>query len=273
MRKFTVQTPRGPAHWVTMSAGEIPGVLAEYGGRLNNHNDTWAGGSFAELRRCAELGNERLVAEADKFLAEIEDQVPMSRGWRNVDDVVGAIPNVPAFLAGHPQHMRRRARVARDNAPLTMFLDLTSSAVIDAATVQRRAVVMLALVRMLVEHRPVELWAGIGQDVGRGAGYVAWRIDTAPLDLARAAYHIGAAQMARRFGYGLNSVLNGAGGHWPHRDPAHTRKHGEQDMRAVFETEMLVIPALQYTDLSVSNPVAWLKSTMEKYVPKDDEAA
>ena len=274
MRTFTVEASRGPAHWVTMDAGEIPEVLAKYESRreISRFDSAWCGGTLEELRRCAVLGDERLVAEADRFLSEIEDQVPMSRGWRNVDDVVGAVPNVPAFLAGHPQHMRRRERVARDNAPLTLFLDLTSSAIIDAATVQRRAVVMLALVRLLVEHRSVSLWAGVGQDVGMcGAGYVAWKIDTAPLDLARAAYHIGSTQMARRFGYGVNGIVNRSGGHWPHHDASHTKTHGERDLRAVFETEMLVIPALQFNDKSVRDPVNWLKETMSRYVKQEEE--
>lgn len=273
MRQFVVETPRGPAHWTTMEAGEIPQVVEKHAGNraMFRFNDEWCGGSFASLRHCAELGDESLVEKADAFLAQLEDQVPVTRGWRSVDDVVGAVPNVPAFLAGHPQHMRRRERAARDNAPLTLFLDLTSSAVIDADTVQRRAVVLLALVRLLVEHRPVALWAGVGQDVGmRGAGYVAWRIDTAPLDLARAAYHVGAANMARRFGYGVNTVCNGAGGHWPHHDPSHTATHGEHDLRAVFETDMLVVPALQYNDPAVRDPVGWLKAKMAKYVRQEE---
>lgn len=273
MRTVTQETQWGMDHYVFMEASEIPAVLKKYEGvpaLSNRFDDKWCGGTFEELKRYVALGDESRVRRTDNLLTQIEDQLPATRAWRNVDDVVGAVPNVPAFLAGHPQHMRRRERASKENAPITIFLDLTSSAVISADMVERRAVVLLALVRLLVEHRPVELWAGIAQDVGKGSGTVAWRIDTAPMDLARAAYHIASTNMARRFGYGLNTHLNRAGGHWPFRDPHLGARTAAERLQRIFGGEIFHIAPLLNTDKMVSQPVAWLKETMAKYVTTED---
>lgn len=267
MRRVTKNTKWGLDQYAFLEASEIP-TLMEAHPRATK-GGSWVGGTSEELKRKATIGDNSLVAESEKFLALIEDQVPMSRGWRNVDDVVGAVPNVPAFLAGHPQCMRRRERTARDNAPLTIYMDLTSSAMIDSKTVQRRGIVLLALVRMLVEHRPVELWVGTSKGRSGCAGTVAWRIDTAPLDLARSAYHIGASAMARGFGYGLDDTLHKTGGQWPFADYA-SHRHAEQRLRDVIELgELLYIPPIHGTDELVDDPVGWLKRTMAAYVKEE----
>src|SRR4029079_19182184 len=213
MRQITKQTQWGVDQYAFLEASEIPALMRKY--PMTCKGGSWYGDSSEALVRKATTGDNSLVAESERFLTSIEDQVPMSKGWRNVDDVVGAIPNVPAFLAGHPQHMRRRERAARDNAPITIYMDLTSSAMIDAKQLQKRGIVLLALARLLVEHRPVELWVGTSKARQGCSGTVAWRIDTAPLDLSRSSYHIGAAAMARGFGYGLDDTLHKTGGMWP----------------------------------------------------------
>jgi hypothetical protein len=260
-------------HFVLLDAGEILGLIKQHGITAGGG---WYGDSTEDFRRKAEVGDNGLVAESEKFLASIEDQIPLSRGWVNVDDVVGAIPNVPAFLAGHPQHMRRRQRMARDNSPLTIFMDLTSSAMISARDVTKRGVVLLALTRMLVEHRPVELWVGTAKDIRsgypKGSGCAAWKIDTAPLDLARSAYHIGAAAMARGFGYGLTDALFRTGGGWPFGDVDLHRQTAAERLKAVFGfSEMLYIPPIHLKDQMTTDPIGWLKKQMKQYVNNGDE--
>lgn len=272
MRRESIQTKWGTDRYRMMEASEIPGMIRDHRDSLKSRGGEWYGDTFAEFEKRAELGDESRVASSEAFLAKIEDQVPMSRGWRNVDDVVGAVPNVPAFLAGHPQCMRRRERRARDNAPLTIYMDLTSSAGIDSDDVERRGVVLLALTRLLVEHRPVELWVGASLGSPRLSGTVAWRIDTAPLDLARAAYHIAATSMSRTFGYGINRAVNLTGGHWPFQDyDLHCRTAAER-LRPVFGgTELLYIPPIMLGDEMTRDPVGWLKRTMARYVNTEEK--
>lgn len=218
---------------------------------------------------------ENLVQSSEEYLRSIEDQVPMSRGWRNVDDVVGALPNVPAYLAGHPQSMRRRVRTMRDTAPLSVFVDLTSSGGIDSAKVTRRGVVLLALVRLLVEHRAVELWVGSAlgprSTYSRASWTTAWRVDTAPLDLARAAYHVGATAMSRGFGYGVCKG-RGSGGRWPFNHYGLHTQTAEQRLKDVFPgQEVMYVPPIYLNDPMTANPVGWLRRVMEKYVTGGEE--
>ena len=272
MRRVEKITKYGRDQYAFLEASEIPALMRQF--PRSARGGGWYGDTSEGLMRKAELGDNTLVAESEKFLASIEDQIPLSRGWRNVDDVVGAIPNVPAFLAGHPQHMRRRERTARDNAPLMIYMDLTSSAMIDAKDVQKRGIVLLALVRMLVEHRPVELWVGTSKGESRRygggvSGTVAWRIDTAPMDLARAAYHIGSSAMSRGFGYGLDDSLHQTGGGWPFGDYM-SHRHFEKRLRDVVDFgELLYIPPIYGNDELVDKPVQWLKRVMATYVKEE----
>ncbi len=268
MRKVVKETPRGLDQFMFLDAGEIPALIEKH----DITTGGWHGDTTEDFRRKATTGDNSLVAASEKFLTSLEDQVPVSRGWRNVDDVVGAIPNVPAFLAGHPQHMRRRQRTARENAPLTIYMDLTSSAGIDAEDLTKRGVVLLALVRMLVEHRPVELWVGTSKGRSGASGTVAWKIDTAPLDLARSSYHIGAAAMARGFGYGVDNANHKTGGAWPFNDFEKHKLTAKARLQEAMDCgDMLYIPPIYYTDPMVNDPVGWLKKTMKEYVGGSDD--
>jgi hypothetical protein len=287
MRNLDIKTKYGIDRYMMIDSGELKTVAADNAAvvqkGINSFGSDWSGASYQEFERKIVVGDNDLVRESDDFLRQIEDQVPMSRGWRNVDDVVGAVPNIPAFLAGHPQCMRRRERTMRDNAPLAIYMDLTSSAMISARDVQRRGVTLLALVRQLVEHRPVELWVGISlgkgwsRSYGSGnspaSGTVAWKIDTAPLDLARAAFYISATVMARGFGYNISNHRQNTGGGWPlDSHDLHCRTAKER-LGAVFTgQEMLYIPPIIGYDELVSKPVEWIKRTMASYVQQPNAA-
>ncbi len=271
MRQEVRQHKYGVDQFTMFSASEIPELVAKHGSNFSF--GSWVGDKKDAFMQKVVLGDESLVASSEQFLEKIEDQVPMSRGWRNVDDVVGAVPNIPAFLAGHPQHMRRRHRVAKENAPLAIYMDLTSSAMIEADKVTRRGVVLLALARMLVEHRPVELWVGTTKGRPGYAGTVAWRIDTAPLDLARAAYHIGAAAMARGFGYGLDNAIHKTGGAWAwgDYDPAKHSATAQDRLTPIIGcSELLFVPPIFGFDPLLNDPVAWIRAALKKYVGETD---
>jgi hypothetical protein len=266
MRKAQV----GRNYYCFMEASEIV-PLANENRRWMDHqqdiqrrNGTRPHSQFCEM---ASTGDYSLVEESEKFLRQIEDQVPVSRGWRNIDDVVGAIPNIPAFLAGHPQCMRRRERTMKDNAPLAIFMDLASSMGIDQKKILKRGIVLLALVRQLVEHRPVELWVGTSMGDGGMTSTAAWRIDTTPLDLARAAFHICDVSMSRLFGYATCEMLVNK----------HIGGFGHRDIKQVKEVagwhEVLHVPAIHYTDPMVEDPVGWLKRTLAQYVQPHHESA
>lgn len=272
MRKFSKQTPKGIDQFLFLDAGEIPGMIEKHQRRMSfADSSSWYGDAMPEFKRKATTGDNSMVEASEKFLASLEDQVPMSRGWKNVEDVVGAIPNIPAFLAGHPQHMRRRQRAARDNAPLTIYMDLTSSAAINSNKLTKRGVVLLALVRMLVEHRAVELWVGISKGKCGCSGTVAWKIDTTPLDLSRSSYHIGATAMSRVFGYGVDDDMHQTGGGWPFGSFESHRTAKARLQEAMGAGDMLYIPPIYLTDPLIDDPVGWLKGKMKEYVGGGEE--
>jgi hypothetical protein len=101
---------------------------------------------------------------------------------RGSEDVSG----VPQYLAGNPYSMRLKRRHATATAPLSVFVELVASAGINAETCLKRGVAMLALVRMLTNLRPVELWAVIAMGRQNSRSSLCVRLDTAPLDLKRA---------------------------------------------------------------------------------------
>ena len=274
MQTIKQMTKWGKDDYLLLEGGELTEYVKKYAGRLASRitGDYWHGGvSFSQFSVKVETGDEKLVAESEAYLSKIEDQVPMSRGWRNIDDVIGAVPNVPAFLAGHPQCMRRKQRTMRDTSPLAIYMDLTSSAGIGAADVQRRGIVLLALTRCLVEHRPVELWIGTSLGQHGGSGTVAWKIDTTPLDLARAAFHISATVMSRGFGYGLCQSVLGTGGAWPFDDYKTHCQTAPKRLATVFPgQELLYIPPIMVGDEMTQDPVGWIKRTLKSYVREDD---
>jgi hypothetical protein len=250
-------------HYALMSTSEILGVSARYATEMEQLSREWGYFSISDFKKKSSLGDESLVAQSEIFLREIEDQVPMSRGWRNVDDVVGAVPNIPAFLAGHPQHMRRRERTMLSSAPVHVHVDLTSSAIIDKKIILKRGIVLLALVRMLVEHRSVELWVGTTLSDEIGSGTVAWRIDTSPMDLARAAYQISDPAMSRLFGYAVCRGMRQRRltGHWVRHEEKIRRLH-----QIGGWSDVLHVPRIHASDPMVTDPVGWLRRTMAQYV-------
>lgn len=264
--------------YLVLDAGELRGLADKHSGLLSRYigrfGSDWYGTSYSDFAKKVVIGDKEIVRESEDFLSKIEDQNPLSRGWRNVDDVVGAIPNVPAFLAGHPQCMRRRERVARDNSPLTIYMDLTSSGGIDAKAVQKRGIVLLALVRRLVEHRSVELWVGssLGGGSKGGSGTCMWRIDTAPLDLARSGFHVSATVMSRGFGYFMCEHELETGGSWPFNDYDYHCRTAKDRLAAVFPgSEIMYVAPIMLGDEMTNDPVNWVKRTIRSYVKTGDD--
>lgn len=260
----------GGNHYALMTASEICDVARGNMKWMRHQENIQYGNGAVRTEKFLELastGDYSLVEQSEKMLSLIEDQVPVSRGWRNVDDVVGAVPNVPAFLAGHPQCMRRRMRTMKESAPLTIFMNLTSSMSISQDKILKRGIVLLALTRLLVEHRAVELWVGSSLSDRTSEIYTAaWRIDTAPLDLARAAYHISSVAMSRLFGYATCEQLidKHIGGHG-HQNP-------DELKRVAGWNDLLYIPSIMNNDPMVDNPVGWIKNVMKKYVVQEEAA-
>jgi hypothetical protein len=175
--------------------------------------DDWAGASPAETRDRASAGNAKLTAPCDRLLDRMETVDFATSRFATVSAVAGGAPCVPAYLAGSPLAMRRRVRIADDLAPLAVAVDIGVSCSVKHDTIQRRGAAALALVRLLAATRPVSLWVVCGQATDlygtpRDAAF-AIRLDTAPLDVARAAWLLAAPEAFRMAGFAATHAIAG----------------------------------------------------------------
>ena len=252
-------TRKGNDGYMLLDASEIPEAAERYASWIDSQDHIHEGVRASWLRSKMRQGDESIVAQSEDVLREIEDQVPLSQGWQNIYDVVGSVPVIPTFLAGHPQHMRRRERTSKDNAPLTIYMDLTSSMGISKEHILRRGIVMLALVRVLANVRPVELWVGSSLGGGGCTGTAAWRIETTPMDLARAGFYIADPSMSRIFGYAMAEAtveryMGGFGG-----------AHNINTLKVLAGwRDMIVVPRIHLHDPLTKDPVAWIKRVLNK---------
>lgn len=162
-------------------------------------------------------GDNSLVAKSDAMLDRIEalEHTHVQRGGLD-RCVAGSVADIPAYLAGQPVAMRRRAvRVTR--APVTLVLETTTSGGVNAGQIARRGVAALALVRKLqMAGHPVTLWLGSAMSPNNSGHSTmqAVAMDTAPLDLARACWALASADYQRKVTFQSAAGLAGQ----PHTD-------------------------------------------------------
>jgi len=265
---------------------DLPG-LAELADSVpkSNHNRrdcdprrSWYGNksyndSVAQIRS----GDLAGVAASDKLIDAIEIEAPMTHAWQVRHDVVGGVPNVAAYLAGHPLCMRRRERTTSEQAPLSIVVSLELSGGIAIEHMRKRGAAILALVRRLSNVRPVELFVccSIGNRPGYVAAHTICRVDTAPLDLARAAHVLTCPSVTRGIGYASGGyLLNKHGlasgewsGNWAYGDDSVYRRNAREILSSVVapNADVLYITAAHSNDPAVTNPIQWLKDKIAEY--------
>jgi len=247
----------------------------------NSQFRKWAGHlNFDEILHRMQNGNEALAARSDDLLRDLETAPLLSRAFKIVDDVAGAVPNVPAYIAGQPLAMRRRARTMSEQAPLAVVVNLSSHVDILDEQLMARGAAILALVRQLSTVRPVELWCGSSlgarlSDVSAIHQYV--RIETSPLDLARAAFVIVATAFSRGF---LQRVANytakfdympAYGNNTPKLDIIGSRLFAGALPSMPYDA--LFIGRAHRGQKLITEPKKWLADQLAAYAPTLDSAA
>lgn len=208
-----------------------PAAVSPYLSR--DDRDAWAGASAAATLVRAVSGHAPLTAVCDRLLERMESATDFATARSvTVAAVAGGVPCVPAYLAGNPLSMRRRLRVLDDTAPLAVVVDMGVSASVQHDTIQRRGAAAVALVRLLAAVRPVSLWAVTGQQISRHSDKAAnaafaVRLETAPLDVARAAWLLCAPEAFRRGAFAACQAIGGdaTGRDVNWLDNSHTRHH------------------------------------------------
>jgi hypothetical protein len=253
--------------------------------RLNDgrmYDAKWQDGlDFNQAVSKATTGDLSRVAASDALMSKLENLLDFDTSqMQTVDAMTGGIPNVAAYLAGSPINMRRRQRVMSQAAPLNVIVDLGSSAGISSEQLARRGATILAFVRIMSAQRPVNLYLATAFSPNSArestvAG-VAVRVDTSPLDLARASYAISGAAFPRHMMYSALIHETKCNNHdslpFPYNDVSFYRRNLHafwERFVSVDSEETAVIGPLYLTD-DFADPEKWLREMVGQYAQKAD---
>jgi hypothetical protein len=241
----------------------------------------WCGGmDYRAARSAVRHGDMAGVAASDALLARFESDLHPTAAWRTIPAVAGGAANVGAYLAGSPVAMRQRRRVIRAENPLTVLVDVVSSAGISAKDLQKRGAAALALVRVLSATRAVSVYAVAGmQQHGKANSFIAVRLEQ-PLDLARAAFALAHPAFGRALTYEAGPRLVGCEAtgslHWAWRDIGKYR-HKARDLYAgalgLNPQDCLFLPPPHMDDQSIRDGAAWLKDMVATWGGEAAQAA
>jgi hypothetical protein len=166
-----------------------------------------------------------------------------------------------------------------ETAPLAIAVDLVSSAGVSSDNLKKRGALILALARALSATRPVELWVGGSASPSNkskdGAWHVWTRIDTAPLDLARAAHLMTSPAVSRGMIYAVISEEGKGNGNlsWPYSNHNWSRANMRPVLsRVIGSGDMLTIAAPHTNDELVNEPEAWFERMLKEYGGVDHDA-
>ena len=230
----------------------------------------------AQSLRFAHEGNTRLVPEAEALIHNLDTMIETTRRvWQ--PSPAGAFPVVADYLRGLPTSMRRMLHERDESAPITILVNTSCSAGIDADTIERRGAVILALVLALSRIRPVTLKA-VAFMHGRADGetILSATINTNPLDLATACYVLTSAGYARRLTYNIARAVNSFNGSWPKDfDYYHPALYYTylKTLLSPDPARTLVVGAAQLGDDLLSDPVAWITNQIQRFTTDQEQEA
>ena len=229
----------------------------------------WAGGTIGQTVARAEMGQQELVAASDAFLSRIEETTLEAHTHAIVPSVAGGAFNLGAHLAGHPLSMRARRRVVSDLNPICILSDHFFSAAVPEGHIRRRGAAILALVRVLCRMRPVSLYATIAIKSAHTL-YAAIPVETAPLDLTRAAWLLAGPDVLRNGFHSVLGELQGdvyKGGFPPANGAMNAPKlYTETFRRLLGFDDAITIPGFHGTDAefwkSDDTAIRWVNDTV-----------
>lgn len=244
--------------------------------------DSWAGDNWYDAIDKLRYGDDARAILAEKIFDQIiaSDQITIGRS-EIISSIVGPIPNVPALLAGQPETMLVRA--STDNfsasAPVRIFIDVGVSGGVGVPELIKRGVAVLAFAMVMKQIRPIELYAincylphgsGLRADGAKTAAINVVRIETSPLDLARAAWMLTDPGFCRRLAFNtsvyiLNDIIRSTPNHqcriaWGFSsDPTKDTYINKARKAIALEPQDIFIKGgYLYDQLMLDNPVEWV---------------
>jgi hypothetical protein len=186
-----------------------------------------------------------------------------------IRDVAGGSPSVPAYLAGDPHCMKRRAPIIA-SAPVRVFASIGCSMGIEADDVEKHGVLIAALVYRLALTRPVELYATTEYDVAPFGSseniLTAIKLATRPLNLSRITTMLAHPASQRTLMFAVSDIKNNHNIGWAFG------KRPFEDGNTDFYKEAwgcrkddLFIPGVHLEDPLLRDPKGWLERTLALY--------
>jgi len=256
--------------------GEFCRVAKECQGASNSYNDGWAGNiSYSEAIEKSLHGEESYVAEAEKLMDQLDAAISVPHAeWAS--SVYGAYPIVAEFLAGSPTPMRHRVEAESDSSPIAVYVSTTCSGGVDAETMLKRGITILALIAKMQQIRPIEVYL-LAETHGQTDGeYIqVIPLDSKPIQLSSVAFAMVHVGFARHLTYTIAEVKDRFNGHWPdgfsYMSDIHTT--WEPHIRQVvgMGENDLYIPPVKWSDELVREPVKWITKQIAKFTARGDE--
>lgn len=244
--------------------------------------DHWIGGAFTPERalECATggvLDNVPLIVEERRKAEKLDVQV-LFPTWEA--DIAGAFPDVPAFLAGDPQAMRRMANQVSDTRPIRIFVGMASSCTFSHVQLARRGALVSALALQLSKTRTVDIYAiNSGEkSFSRGAlagQSFAWSVMVKmpkPVSASDLSYWLCHQASVRGLLYSVERAFSGPlswpsslgsmnAYHTPEGIAAHAKIWGAGESDIVVPFPMA--HSVEETEI-MAKPETWLKNTLQR---------
>lgn len=248
------------------------GALGGYDGRPSPKVDV---GVSALLN-----GNETHVEQAAALVDQINAAVESPRTeWHR--SVHGYFPDMEAYIRGEPENMWMARTTKEDHAPIKVFFGLTSSSMIDEATLVARGCALAAFTIAMANVRPVTIvpfvtLGSIEYISRRGEAradprnmLISWEISTQPLILSEL-LAVTLPEVTRYVGIEACQQLFGK---VATRDPGfHRDSFSEEKMRIHLNARPadLYLPCVYGLDPLVNDPITWVNTQIERFT--QDEA-
>jgi hypothetical protein len=258
-----------------------------------SHPDAWSGGIVwsETMAKCA-VGDDGAVPDARKLIEQLEASLSVSTTAYE-SSVAGCFPNVPEYLAGEPECMFEVTRVDSDTAPLAIYIDMTTGSNVTPGQYRKRGIAVLALAMMLSTVRPISLHVctTVAAENGRtelmkknreSYSVITARVETAPLDLARAAFMLTNVAVPRQPFYAIADHEHGHSHRFAEfKDVAYGDISCDKYAKRVadilnLDAETLYIRPVPWygthdSKEMVERPVEWLNKMLKQYGGIDAE--
>lgn len=210
-------------------------------------------------------GDIAITDRAAALIDTIEPEIGEVLTPQWISSVAGSRVVVPEFLRGLPTHMRRRVRSETAGRCIDIFVDISSSAGIDALDLVSRGCAIIALIETLQRCRvSVNLSIGMGCRSRSEPDREIWMvipIESRPLDVSSASFVLAHPSFARNLCYRVLEKQNGCTLTWSKFQNDDVAKRAYLGLE---EHDLFVSPAHLYDKLIINDPKKWVEDRVKQ---------